>query len=144
MNEDASHLGHGVPSPAVAEMARREQRRLALHQAAVAVLGEDPRRASYVLEVLDRWDATRPQDPALIAQWRQIIETRRWAALLEDSEQGDRIRKGSPFTFILDAEKRLSIMGQYSRKAVAEREAARRVAEVGGLAPDIQLAPRRR
>jgi hypothetical protein len=137
MSEDASHEIGPAGSPAAVEMARRQQRRLAVHQAAVAVLGEHPERASRALEVLDRWEATRPQNSALIAQWRRIIETRQWAALLEDSEHGDTLRKGSPFPFILDAEVRLSIIDQYSRKAVAEREAVRRLAELGGLARGI-------
>lgn len=105
-------------------MARRQQRRLALHQAAVGVLSEHPERASRALEVLDRWEAMRPQDPALISQWRHIIETREWAALLDDSERGDHLRKGSPVPFILDAEERLAIIGRYSRRAAAARETA--------------------
>lgn len=144
MNEDAADKILGAASPACVELVRRQQRRMAMHQAAVQVLREHPERASRALEVLDRWEATRPQNPALTAEWRHMIETREWAALLEDSERGDHLRKGSPVPFILDAEVRLSIIGQYSRKALAGRDAARRVAEVGGLAPDIQLAPRRR
>ena len=105
-------------------MARRHQRRLALHQAAVAVLNEHPERALRALEVLDRWEAMRPLDPALIAKWRRIIETKQWAALLEDSEHGDHVRRGSPFTFILDAEVRLSIMGQYGRREQGRRQDA--------------------
>lgn len=125
-------------------MARRQERRLALHKAAVGVLSEHPERALRALEVLDRWEATRPQAPELVARWRRIIETRQWTDLLEDSEHGDNLRKGSPFLFILDAEERLSIMCRYSRKAIAEREAARRLGAAGGLVPDIELAPRRR
>lgn len=136
MNAEAFDKGREAASSAAAEMARRQQRRLALHQAAVASLNEHPGRVSRVLEVLNRWEATRPQDPVLISQWRHIIETREWTALLEDSEHGDRLRKGSPFAFILDAEERLAIIGQYSKKAVAERESPRRLDAVSG--PNVE------
>lgn len=136
MNAEASRKGREAASYAAAQIARRQQRRLALHQAAVGVLSEHPERASRALEVLDRWEARRRQDPTLISQWRHIIETREWTALLEDSEHGDRLRKGSPFAFILDAEERLAIIGQYSRKAVAERESPRRLDAVSG--PNVE------
>ena len=131
MSEDASDGIHEAGSPPAFEMARRRERRLALHQVAVTVLGEHPERASRALEVLDRWDATRPQNPALTAEWRHIIETREWAALVEDSEGGDHLRKGSPVPFILDADVRISIIGRYSRKALAQREAAGQLDEAG-------------
>lgn len=144
MKEENQAMGCGAASSAAAEMTRRQQRRLALHQAAVAVLNAHPGRASRVSEVLDRWEAMRPQNPGLISQWRRILETKQWAALLEDAERGDTLRKGSAFPFVLDAEERLSIIAQYSRKALREREAARRLVALGGLASDVQLAPRRR
>ena len=87
-----------------------------MHQAAVRVLRAYPERASQVLEVLDRWTVMPSQSPTVLERWRRILDDRNWAALLDDSEQGDDLRRGSPFVFVLGAEERLSIMRHYSRR----------------------------
>jgi hypothetical protein len=44
----------------------------------------------------------------LIAEWR--VETKHWAAFLENSEDRDNLYRRSPFGFILDAKERVPII----------------------------------
>lgn len=113
MNPDTTH-GADL-QPAVAEMQRRQLRRLDTHREAVRVLRREPGRASVVVDVLTRWVDNGLQSPSL-DEWRRIIAERDWDAVLEDSERGDLLRRGSPFTFVLAPEVRAAILSQYSRR----------------------------
>ncbi|HVX90896.1 MAG TPA: hypothetical protein VHC20_04695 [Candidatus Paceibacterota bacterium] len=100
-------------TPAAKER-RREARRLALHQAAVRVLRANPERADSALQTLDRWVAAGFPDRDRAEAWRRIIISRNWDVLLEDSEQGRRLRKGSPISCVVDQEERLAIIQSFS------------------------------
>lgn len=113
----AGAAGQGV-SRAAAEETRRRERRLAMHLAAVQVLREKPKRAEKVRDALDRWEAdTLAEDPGLVAQWRQILKCQEWGSLLEESEAGERLRKGSPFGFVIDEAERFGILRKFSSRA---------------------------
>jgi len=100
--------------PTVAEMQRQRLRRLAMHRAAVSALRREPGRASVVVDILTRWVDNGLQSPTL-DEWRRIIQERDWDTLLEDSERGELLRRGSPFPFALAPEARAAILSQYSR-----------------------------
>lgn len=110
-------------SPAVARAAaeetRRRERRLAMHLAAVHVLRQKPERADKVRGTLDRWESdadARADGQSLFTQWRQILDSQEWARLLEESEAGEHLRKGSPFGFVLDDEERLGILRKFGSR----------------------------
>lgn len=124
MNEKDTDEPSQPASHAAVEMARRKRRRLAIHRAVVHVLAEHPERLSRAAEVLGRWEGMHTLAPALVQEWWRIIEDRDWASLLEDTEGGDSLRKGSPFAFILNADERLAIFRQYSRAEAVKRTPA--------------------
>lgn len=110
-----------APLPAgAAEELRREARRLALHQAAVRTLRVHPERAHKALETLQRWLAQGFPDVQLAQEWQALIKARDWDVLLEQSERGKRLRKGSPVSCILDQEERLAIFQRFARRARRE------------------------
>lgn len=112
--EGAGSDSEGLSTPQ-REQRRREARRLALHQAAVRVLREQPGRADDALRTLECWVTHGFPDQKLAQEWRHIIECKRWDALLEDSEHAKRLRKGSPFICVVDKEERLRIMQEFAR-----------------------------
>jgi hypothetical protein len=114
------------PEPGRAEVAglsfppaivRRQQRRMAVHQAAVQELCEHPESSLRVFEVLDRWKTLGALNPALLGQWRDILKQAAWDKLLEDSQEGETLRTGSPFAFALSESDRLAISSRYSSRA---------------------------
>lgn len=104
--------GEPLSRPARQEQLR-EARRLALHQAAVQAIREHPERAEYALAVLNRWLAQRFPDQELAKEWQCLIESRNWDAFLEDSENGNRLRKGSPVACVVEQEERLTIIRRF-------------------------------
>jgi transcriptional regulator with XRE-family HTH domain len=102
-------------SAAEAQEQRREARRLALHQAAVRVLRLHPERCERALRTLERWVARGLPDAQLAQEWRGILERRDWDVLLEESERGRRLRKGSPMGCVVDREERVAIIQTFAR-----------------------------
>lgn len=102
----------GVSRAAMEEL-RREERRLALHEAAVRILESHPARVETVRKLLERWTAAGFPNRELAEDWRCIIETRNWGAMLERSDQGRCLRKGSPLACVLDQEERLQILRDF-------------------------------
>lgn len=89
---------------------------MSLHLAAVHVLREHPERAALLMETLQRWsDSQQFSDHRRLDAWRRIVAARDWEAILEDSEAGRALRKGSPLPFALNEDERLRIFRQYSR-----------------------------
>lgn len=90
-----------------------------MHRAAVSALRREPERASVVVGVLTRWVDKGLRSP-LLDEWRRIVAERDWDAVLEDSDGGDLLRRGSPFTFVLAPEERAAILSRYSRRQKGE------------------------
>lgn len=88
-------------------------RSLALYQAAVHMLQEDPARAERALEVLDRRERTTaaPMLPHF-HEWRRIVEGRLWHLAVEDSDRGQQLGQASPLSFVLDEVERDAIRQQ--------------------------------
>jgi hypothetical protein len=109
--------GGQVLAQATADDRRRRQRRLAIHQAAVRVLRESPERAKAVGQTLSRWEVDlKSGNAGRLARWRSVLERKAWDDLLEQSESGESLRKGSPFAFVLDAQERLEIFRRFGRR----------------------------
>lgn len=89
---------------------------MAVHLAAVHVLREHPEHADSLMETLQRWsDSQQFSDHRRLDAWRRIVAARDWDAMLEDSEAGRALRKGSPLPFALSEDERRRICRQYSR-----------------------------
>jgi len=89
-----------------------DMRSLALARAVVEKIDADPRRAglSKAKAVCEKW-ARRRHDPAAL-EWLEILK-RPWeevrAVLLDESEEGARLRQNSPFCGILTPKERWRI-----------------------------------
>ena len=95
---------------------RHDLRSLALHQEAVRVLRERPEKASRVLEVLARWEATGdPHTKPLWEEWRRIVEGKLWHIAVEESDRGQQLRQASPLGFVLNEDQRTAIFDRYRR-----------------------------
>lgn len=94
-----------------------DQRSLAMARAIVTKIDGDPDRAGLLKarHVCERWMREHPS--AAVAEWRRILEGS-WAEirvlLLEDSEEGRRLRQSSPFCGILSNRERWAIYRRYS------------------------------
>ncbi len=89
-----------------------DRRSLAMAQAIVAKIDADPARAGLerARATCRRWHEQNPQSAT--AEWLQILQ-RPWpevrAILLEDSEEGSRLRQNSPFAGVLTPQERWAI-----------------------------------
>lgn len=89
-----------------------DERSLALAQAVVEKIDRDPARRGLekARATCRRWFRERPE-PA-VREWLEILE-RPWeeirAVLLEDSQEGQRLRQSDPFCGILTAPERWAI-----------------------------------
>jgi transcriptional regulator with XRE-family HTH domain len=101
-------------SEAAAQDRRREARRLALHEAAVRELRARPKRAEDVLHILECWIKDGFPDRQLAEDWRRVVENKDWAKLMELSEHGKRLRKGSPFACLVSRAERSAIFKHFA------------------------------
>jgi hypothetical protein len=90
----------------------RQNRRLALHEAAVRLLRQQHALSEKVRGVLERWRAMGVPASSVLDEWQRILDAQDWDALLEAGEPGDEVRKGSPFTFVLGEDDRLPVVRQ--------------------------------
>lgn len=98
-----------------------------MHREAVRMLLADPALAEKAIATIKRWDGlgglgVKP----LRDRWVEIISARDWSAALEESEQGDQLRKASPMGTLLPDGVRLAIIRQVRmevelKKAKAEK-----------------------
>jgi hypothetical protein len=96
-----------------------DQRSLALSRAIVARIDRDPARSGLLKAraLCERWFRERPE-PA-IGEWRNILAGP-WEqireVLLDDSEEGRRLRQSDPFCGILTPQERWSIYRDFYEK----------------------------
>ena len=94
-----------------------DERSLAMARAIVAKIDQDPMRAGLAKAraTCRRWHQERPQ-PA-IKEWLEILD-RPWeqvrAVLLDESEEGQRLRQSDPFCGILTPRERWQIYRGHS------------------------------
>ena len=84
------------------------------HKLTVAKIDEDPSLVEIAVQNLERWRALDPERPKpWNIEWMDIIKSKPWSEiremLLEDSEEGQRLRSSSPFGGILTEEERNSV-----------------------------------
>jgi len=99
-----------------------DQRSLALARAVVEIIDRDPERMGLqkARETCARWFRDNPA-PA-IAEWLPILK-QPWeevrAVLLDESEQGQRLRQSSPFCGIISPRTRWEIYRRFSHEPKA-------------------------
>ena len=88
-----------------------------LTKIAVAKIDRDPSLVQIGLDNIERW--TRQKGgylPLCHAEWKTLIETRPWVELrrllLEDSDEGQRLRSSHPFKGLVTATEREAIYGK--------------------------------
>ena len=95
-----------------------EDRSLALHQAAVALMQADDAVRLRALEILRRWlvDIDENVRPVMV-QWLPILENRDWDKALSQDQEGDQRRHASPCSCILPTDQRLAILAACRQRA---------------------------
>ncbi len=94
-----------------------DKRSLAMVRAIVAKIDRDPARLGLAKarNICERWARERPR-PA-IKEWLDVLD-RPWeqvrAVLLDESDEGQRLRQSDPFCGILTPEERWKIYREYS------------------------------
>ena len=88
-----------------------DRRVLALTRIAVARIDANPELAAIGLENIDRWTRQKGYLPLCHSEWKELIETHPWERLremlLEESDEGQRLRSSHPFAGIVtEAERR--------------------------------------
>ena len=88
---------------------------LALTRMAVAHIDENPKLLAIGLENIERWTRLKGYLPLCHAEWKELIETHPWERLreilLEESDEGQRLRSSHPFVGIVTPEERATIYG---------------------------------
>ena len=90
-----------------------DARSLKRHRLMVAKIDAEPRLIDIAFENLERWMALKPERPNQCdVEWMEILTTKPWKEareiLLDESEEGQRLRSSSPFGGILTSEERRS------------------------------------
>ena len=93
-----------------------DRRVLELARITVARIDENPALLQVGLDNIERW--TRQKGgylPRCHAEWKQLIETHPWERLremlLEESDEGQRLRSSHPFTGLVTEQERRRIYG---------------------------------
>jgi hypothetical protein len=89
---------------------RREALRLTIHHAAVQALRQRPELAEQALRALERWMLNGFPDHSRAAEWRRLIEAGDWEPFICDTEDGRRLRVGSPLPCVIAQEERRRII----------------------------------
>ena len=86
---------------------------LALTRLTVARIDANPELAKIGLENIERWTRQKGYLPLCHAEWKQLIETHPWERLremlLEESDEGQRLRSSHPFKGLVSPEERAAI-----------------------------------
>lgn len=90
-----------------------DRRVLELTRLAVARIDEDPALVRIGLENIERWTRARGHLPRCHAEWKALIEKQPWERLrqmlLEESDEGQRLRSSHPFTGLVTEAERNAI-----------------------------------
>ena len=86
---------------------------LALTRLTVARIDANPDLAKIGLDNIERWTRQKGYLPLCHAEWKQLIETHPWERLremlLEESDEGQRLRSSHPFKGLVSPEERAAI-----------------------------------
>ena len=115
-----------------------EERRLAYCQAIASKLRENPALLAIAKSNLDRWGFTTPA----FLRWRQLLDGNDLEAilkiLLDPGEEGQDMRKNTPFPGILTPEERMAIFRTHHRRScrgwwVSDRATRRKAISEGDV-----------
>ena len=103
-----------------------DQLNLAYHREVAVRLLSDPQAVlSRARGNLSRWLAEYEDgdEPACLVEWQQLLETRTVkelvAILIDDSDEGQRLRSSTPFPGVLKSEERNELFNYYESWAIA-------------------------
>ena len=100
---------HGIPGghPDI------DRKVLTLTQITVARIDANPELAKIGIENIERWTRLKGYLPRCHAEWKRLIETHPWERLreilLEESDEGQRLRSSHPFIGLVTPEERAAI-----------------------------------
>ena len=98
---------------------------LALARLTAAHIDKDPSLIQVGLDNIERWSRRSGYLHQAHAEWKRLIETHPWERLrdilLEESDEGQRLRSSHPFKGIVTEEERASIYGEIRAPERAER-----------------------
>lgn len=89
-----------------------ETRSLALHAAVARRLLADPSLWEHARERLQHWRATGSRHPHFLRAWEGLLEApieQVAAAILDPGDRGQRLRRSSPFAFVLNSRERWKV-----------------------------------
>lgn len=96
-----------------------ESRSLALHEAVALKLLEDPTLWPRARQKLESWRDTKSRHPHFLDAWEGLMDApvdRVAAAIVDPGNRGQRLRRASPFAFVLESAERWKVW----RKARAD------------------------
>ena len=89
-----------------------ETRSLALHAAVARRLVADPSLWEHARERVLRWRATGSRHPHFLSAWDGLLEApieQVAAAIVDPGDRGQRLRRSSPFAFVLTSSERWKV-----------------------------------
>lgn len=107
-----------------------ESRSLALHEAVARHLLTDPALWDRARGRLEHWRANGERHPHFLSAWDSLMDapvSQVAAAIVDPGDQGQRLRRASPFAFVLPAAERWAVwraerQREVGRKAVLKLE----------------------
>ncbi len=107
---------HGVGHPHI------DRRMLAMARLAAEKIDRDPELLQIAIDNLERWARMDEHGlPPPLAEWRELIARHSWpelrAILVQDNDEGQRLRGSSPFSGIISEEERLAILKAHPRRS---------------------------
>jgi|CXWL01.1.fsa_nt_gi hypothetical protein len=89
-----------------------ETRSLALHAAVARRLVADPSLWEHARQRVHRWRATGSRHPHFLSAWDGLLEApieQVAAAIVDPGDRGQRLRRSSPFAFVLSSSERWKV-----------------------------------
>ncbi len=105
---------HGVGHPHI------DRRALAMARLVAEKIDRDPRLLQVAIDNLERWAHMDEHGLSVgQAEWKALIERHSWpelrAILVQDTDEGQRLRSSSPFVGIISEEERMAILKAHPR-----------------------------
>ena len=112
--EDPNPKVHGVGHPHI------DRRMLEMARLTAEKIDRDPELLQIAIDNLERW--AHMDDHGLsraLAEWKDLIDRHSWpelrAILVQDTDEGQRLRSSSPFSGIISEEERMAILKRFPR-----------------------------
>lgn len=114
---------HGVGHPHI------DRRMLAMARLVAEKIDRNPQLLQVATDNLERWARTNRNGLSVgKAEWKALIERHSWpelsAILVQDNDEGQRLRSSSPFTGIITEAEWIAIVQAHPRQRATGRQAA--------------------